>query len=122
MVEQENMLREINGILSDPEMKARVDRIIPLLHGKWELQIMLEVCRFDVLRFGEIKKKFPQISNTVLTSSLRNLEKWGLITRTQYNEMPPRVEYAPTAKGRSLLPVCYAIIHWGLENGLEEGL
>lgn len=117
-MEQEAMLREIDGILSDPEKKARVDRIIPLLHGKWELQIMLEVCRFDVLRFGEIKKKFPSITNTVLTSSLRNLERWGLITRTQYNEMPPRVEYAPTKKGRSLLPVCYAIIRWGLENGL----
>lgn len=117
-MKQEAMLREIDGILSDPEKKARVDRIIPLLHGKWELQIMLEVCRFDVLRFGEIKKKFPSITNTVLTSSLRNLERWGLITRTQYNEMPPRVEYAPTEKGRSLLPVCYAIIRWGLENGL----
>lgn len=119
-MEQEAMLREIDGILSDPEKKARVDRIIPLLHGKWELQIMLEVCRFDVLRFGEIKKKFPFITNTVLTSALRNLEKWGLITRTQYNEMPPRVEYAPTEKGKSLLPVCCAIIHWGLENSLEE--
>ena len=114
------MLFEINQILAQPEQKAQVDRIIPLLHGKWELQIMLEVCRFDVLRFGEIKKKFPHITNTVLTSALRNLERWGLVSRTQYNEMPPRVEYTPTEKGKSLLPVCYAIFNWALEHGLDE--
>lgn len=116
---QEEMLQHINDILNDPEKKSRVDQIIPLLHGKWELQIMLEICRCDVLRFGEIKKRFPHITNTVLTGALRNLENWGLLSRTQYNEIPPRVEYAPTAKGKSLLPVCYAILEWGLHNSLE---
>lgn len=116
---QEEMLQQINDILNDPENKRRVDRIIPLLHGKWELQIMLEICRFDVLRFGEIKKRFPHITNTVLTGALRNLENWGLLSRTQYNEIPPRVEYAPTTKGKSLLPVCHAIFEWSLHNSLE---
>lgn len=117
---QEDMLRQINETLNNPESKARVDRIIPLLHGKWELQIMLELCRFDVLRFGEIKKKFPNITNTVMTTALRNLEGWNLISRTQYNEIPPRVEYSPTEKGKSLLPVCYAILQWGLNHSLDE--
>lgn len=116
---QEEMLSEINRILSDPQKKARVDGLIPLLHGKWELQIMLEVCRADVLRFGEYKRRLPDITNSVLTSALRNLERWGLITRTQFNEIPPRVEYAPTERGKSLLPVCYEIIRWGAENGLD---
>ncbi|MDO4312356.1 MAG: helix-turn-helix domain-containing protein [Eubacteriales bacterium] len=114
----ENMLNEIIEILDNPEMKSRVDQIVPLLHGKWELQIMLEVCRADVLRFGEYKKRLPHITNSVLTSALRNLESWGLISRTQYNEIPPRVEYSPTEKGKSLLPVCYEIIKWGSENSL----
>lgn len=117
---QEEMLSEINEILNNPESKAQADRIVPLLQGKWELQIMLEVCRFDTLRFGEIKKKFPQITNTVLSSALKNLEKWGLISRTQYNEMPPRVEYAPTEKGKSLIPVCHAILTWGLYHSLNS--
>lgn len=117
---QEQMLHRINAILEDAEQKKKVDGIVPLLHGKWELQIMLEVCRFDVLRFGEIRKRFPRITNTVLSGALRNLEGWGLLTRTQYNEIPPRVEYAPTEKGRSLLPVCDAILQWGLEHSLEE--
>lgn len=117
---QEKMLQEIDDILNNPDKKAQVDKIIPLLHGKWELQIMLEVCRFDVLRFGEIKKKFPNITNTVLTSALRNLEKWNLVSRTQYNEIPPRVEYIPTEKGKSLLPVCHAILLWGMSHDLNK--
>lgn len=115
----EEMLKEISAILDIPEKKAHVDQIAPLLNGKWELQIMLEVVRADVLRFGEYKKRLPRITNSVLTSALRNLEAWGLITRTQYNEIPPRVEYKPTEKGKSLLPVCYEIIKWGAENSLE---
>lgn len=116
----EEMIREINHILNVPEKKNHVDQIIPLLHGKWELQIMLEVVRADVLRFGEYKKRLPNITNSVLTAALRNLESWGLISRTQYNEIPPRVEYAPTEKGKSLLPVCYEIIKWGSENNLDN--
>lgn len=119
-MDEQRMLEEINEILDAPERKCRVDGITPLLHGKWELQIMMEVCRADVLRFGEYKRRFPYITNSVLTSALRNLESWGLISRTQYNEIPPRVEYAPTEKGRSLLPVCYAIIKWGAEHSLAE--
>lgn len=119
-MEPSRMLQEINAILDNPAKKAHVDKIIPLLHGKWELQIMLEICRADVLRFGECKKRLPNITNSVLTSALRNLEIWGLISRTQYNEIPPRVEYAPTKKGRSLLPVCYEIMKWGSENSLDN--
>lgn len=119
-MEKDKMLKEINDILDNPETKAHVDQIIPLLHGKWELQIMLEVCRADVLRFGEYKKRLPRITNSVLASSLRNLEAWGLVTRTQYNEIPPRVEYTPTPKGRSLLPICYEIVKWGAENNLDH--
>lgn len=118
-MDKDQMLKEINDILDNPETKAHVDNIIPLLHGKWELQIMLEICRADVLRFGECKKKLPHITNSVLASSLRNLETWGLITRTQYNEIPPRVDYGPTEKGKSLLPICYEIIKWGSENSLD---
>ena len=117
----DEMLCEINEILEDPEKKSRVDGMFLLLHGKWELQVMVEVCRAQVLRFGEYKKRLPPITNSVLTSTLRNLERWGLVSRTQYNEIPPRVEYAPTEKGKSLLPVCYAIVKWGSEHSLDPG-
>ena len=115
---QDEMLSEINKILDDKEKKARVDQVVPLLQGKWELQIMLEICRMKALRFGECKKRIPPITNSVLTAALRNLEAWGLISRTQFNEIPPHVEYTPTEKGNSLLPVCYEIVKWGAENSL----
>lgn len=115
----DEMLYEINEILSDSDKKSNVDKIVPLLQGKWELQLMLEICRASILRFGECKKRLPNVTNSVLTAALRNLESWGLISRTQFNEIPPRVEYAPTEKGKSLLPVCYEIIKWGAENCLN---
>lgn len=115
----DEMLYEINEILSDSDKKSNVDKIVPLLQGKWELQLMMEICRASILRFGECKKRLPNVTNSVLTAALRNLESWGLISRTQFNEIPPRVEYAPTEKGKSLLPVCYGIIKWGAENGLD---
>lgn len=68
---------------------------------------------------GTINAGCPHITNSVLTSALRNLEKWGLVSRVQYNEIPPRVEYSPTEKGLSLLPVCYEIVKWGVENRLD---
>lgn len=119
-MEKDKMLKEINDILDNPEAKAHLDKITPLLHSKWELQIMLEVCRAEVLRFGELKKRLPRITNSVLTTALRNLEAWGLIIRKQYNEIPPRVEYALTEKGYSLLPICYEIVKWGAANSLDS--
>ena len=115
----DEMLYEISKILNDSDKKSQVDKIVPLLQGKWELQLMLEICRENVLRFGECKKRLPNVTNSVLTAALRNLESWGLISRTQFNEIPPRVEYAPTEKGKSLLPVCYEIVKWGAENSLN---
>lgn len=115
----DEMLYEISKILNDSDKRSQVDKIVPLLQEKWELQLMLEICRENVLRFGECKKRLPNVTNSVLTAALRNLESWGLISRTQFNEIPPRVEYAPTEKGKSLLPVCYEIIKWGAENSLN---
>ena len=85
----EEMLKEINDILIVPEKKAHVDKIIPLLHGKWELQIVMEVCRADVLRFGEYKKRLPKITNSVLTAALRNLESCGLFRRGASRQISP---------------------------------
>ena len=117
MMERSEMLNQITAIMKDEENLPKMEKITPLLHGKWELQIALELCRQETLRFGQIKKILPnKITNTVLTDALRNLESLGLVTRVQYNEIPPRVEYTPTEKCQRLLPVYYEIIKWCLEN------
>lgn len=116
-MERSEMLTQITDIMNDEKNIGKIDKIVPLLHGKWELQIALELCRYENLRFGQIKKLLSgKITNTVLTDVLRNLESMGLVTRTQYNEIPPRVEYSPTEKCRRLLPVYYEIIKWCAEN------
>ena len=65
------------------------------------------------MRFGELRRNMEGITNTMLTSSLRELERDGLVSRAQFNEIPPHVEYSLTEKGRALLPVFYEMTRWG---------
>ena len=64
-------------------------------------------------RFGELKKSIGSVSQKVLTAQLRDMESNGLVTRTVYPEVPPRVEYSLTALGRSLKPILDAMWNWG---------
>lgn len=91
-----------------------VTPVVQMLQGKWKLQIIYELCIQSPLRFGQLKKLLTPITNTMLTTALKELEADGLIRREQFNEIPPRVEYSLTEKGKDLLPVFYAIAQWGL--------
>lgn len=66
-------------------------------------------------RFGELKKSIGSVSQKVLTAQLRDMEKNGLLTRTVYAEVPPRVEYTLTDLGKSLKPILDAMWDWGQE-------
>jgi DNA-binding HxlR family transcriptional regulator len=82
-----------------------------LIGGKWTLIVVWHL-RSGRLRFGEIEKAIGDISQKALTDALKHLESSGLITRTVYPEVPPRVEYALTPLGRTLLPIVEAIETW----------
>ena len=73
------------------------------------------MCRYGTLRFGELKNKIPNITNTVLSSTLRELEEAELVDRRQFNEIPPHVEYSLTQKGRDLMPIFFEMFKWGME-------
>jgi DNA-binding HxlR family transcriptional regulator len=94
---------------------------IELLGGRWKLLILYKLEK-KTLRFIELKKKLPGITDRMLTLHLRELEKSGLISRTVYAEVPPRVEYNLTAIARRLIPVWQMLEQWGLEHRqlLEE--
>lgn len=92
-----------------------VTNLILMLQGKWKNQVIFAMSLNDTLRFGQLKKEVPGITNTMLTNTLRELEADGLIHREQYNEIPPHVEYSLTEKGRSLFPVFYEMLKWGLK-------
>ena len=76
---------------------------------------MYEMCIYDTVRFGQLKKDLPGITNTMLTKALRELEEDGLVSREQFNEIPPHEEYSLTEMGRDLLPVFYSIMNWGIK-------
>ena len=90
--------------------------LLKMLQGKWKTQVLYEFCIYDTVRFGVLKKDLPGITNTMLTKTLRELEAHGLITRRQFNEIPPHVEYSFSPMGRDLLPVFYAIMCWGFKH------
>ena len=92
-----------------------VTPLLLMLQGRWKSQLMYELCIYDTVRFGQLKKDLPGITNTMLTKTLRELEGDGLISREQFNEIPPHVEYSLTQMGRDLRPVFYAIMNWGFQ-------
>ena len=83
-----------------------------IMQTKWCARILLELCQRSPQRFGELKGALPEISNVVLASALRFLAQRGMILRRQFNEIPARVEYSLTGKGRGMLTVIYEMIQW----------
>ncbi len=95
-----------------------IRNILARISDKWSLLTMytLERAGKESLRFKELQRKIPDISQKMLTVTLRTLEEDGYVTRTVYPEVPPRVEYALTARAKSLLPHVNALIRWAAEN------
>ncbi len=83
-----------------------------ILSGKWSM-IILHYLGEGTLRFGELKAKLPEITQTTLTRQLRELEQNGLIVRTVYAEVPPRVEYSLSKIGREFRQVLKSLEDWG---------
>ncbi len=83
-----------------------------IMQTKWCARILLELCQRTPQRFGELKRAMPEISNVVLSSALKTLVERGMVVRTQFNEIPPHVEYDLTEKGRGMLTVIYEMIRW----------
>ena len=79
-----------------------VQKILNLFQRKWNLRIIYELSKHESMRFGELKKAVLDISNTVLTSTLKALENQGLVLRQQFNEVPPHVEYSLTESAKAL--------------------
>lgn len=110
---EEYLQRVMSGTISND---CPVHKTLEILSGKWRTYIIYELCKHPSMRFGELKKAYPHITNTMLTNTLRDLESLGIINRVQFNEIPPHVEYSLSEKGKALLPIFYEISKWGEEN------
>lgn len=101
-------------MLTKEEMPAcPVATTVALIGSKWKLLIIRNL-RVRPWRFNELKKDLEGISQKVLTDSLRSLENDGIITRTVYPEVPPRVEYALSELGESMRPIIDSMEAWGI--------
>ena len=91
-----------------------VETTLTLISDKWKVLILRDLMN-GTMRFGELRKSIGQVSQKVLTAQLRQMEGSGLLSRTVYPEVPPRVEYTLTDLGRSLKPILDAMWVWGEE-------
>ncbi len=91
-----------------------VETTLTLIGDKWKVLILRDLMP-EKKRFGELKKSIGNVSQKVLTAQLRDMENSGLLTRTVYAEVPPRVEYSLTELGKSLKPILDAMWNWGEE-------
>ena len=87
-------------------------RAMQTINGKWRMVVMYQLSKKDSFRFGELQKALPNITKSMLSTALKELEDNGLVSRVQFNEIPPHVEYSLTEKGRGLFPIFYDIYSW----------
>ena len=99
--------KDPNTQLDSPLLAA-----INVIGGKWKT-IILYTLYDNTLRFGELKKSIPKITQKMLTQQLRELEADGLVNRTAYSEIPPRVEYSLTDYAKELGPILCELGQWG---------
>ena len=91
---------------------------LSLISGKYKMTILYVLAEFVVVRFNEMKKYIGEISYKTLSSTLKELEADKLVHRKEYPQIPPKVEYSLTERGKSLIPILNAICDWGENNEL----
>ena len=99
---------------SDPV--ERVELVMGVIAGKWKPAIIYALVTNGTLRFNEIRRLIPKVSQRMLTQQLRDLERHGLVDRVFYPEIPPRVEYSATKLGRTLHPIFKSVCNWAEKN------
>ena len=116
------MFKEVSVFTKEEMPECPVATTVALIGSKWKLLILRNLLARP-WRFNELKRDLAGISQKVLTDSLRSMEADGIITRTVYPEVPPRVEYALSELGESMRPVIRSMEEWGKaykQNNQEE--
>lgn len=90
--------------------------VLARISDKWSILTLFTLTQAPVMRFNELQKTIPDISQKMLTVTLRTLEEDGLVRRQIYAQVPPKVEYSLTDRGMSLLPHINSLISWAQEN------
>lgn len=93
-----------------------VSTIQRMIGGKWKIEILFYIALKDVNHFGQLRRCIGNISESTLSKQLKELVEDGFLDRVDHGEVPPRVEYALTAQGRSFVPILLSLKRWGEEE------
>ena len=108
-------MKESFKIINVSDEGCPIRRTLALLWWKWTLLILFQINE-RIIRFGELKRAIPGISEKMLIQELHNLVKYGLVSRKSYPEVPPKVEYTLTKIGMKTLPIIETLASFGLDN------
>ena len=89
---------------------------LSLISGKYKMTILYCLSEFQVVRYNELKRFIGTISHKTLSLSLKELEADGLVSRKEYPQIPPKVEYSLSKRGQSLIPILDALCEWGEQH------
>ena len=109
-MKKESLCEEIAG------KGCGLKKVLNIIGGKWKIMILCVIDNNEVARYGDLRRSVFGITNTMLAQSLKELEADGLVHRTQYDEMPVRVEYTLTPQAKSLIPILLQLKKWGEDN------
>lgn len=104
----------------EKEILCPLEYGLDIFGGKWKSRIICVLSTKDIIRYNEIRKELGNITDAVLAAMLKELIANQLISRTQYNEIPPKVEYSLTEKGKSVLPILQSICIWSRQQTKDE--
>jgi DNA-binding HxlR family transcriptional regulator len=110
---EESLNMSIESIEQDKLENTGFSYTLSLINGKYKITILYYLTAFDVVRFNEMKRYIGAISFKTLSLSLKELESDGLIIRNEYPQIPPKVEYSLSARGKTLIPILEAMCEWG---------
>lgn len=93
-----------------------VETALNVIGGKWKGVVLYHLFKHQVLRFGQLRKMMTGVTQRMLTNQLRELERDGILCRRVFPEVPPKVEYSLSDKGRSLKEIVRSLERWGVEH------
>jgi len=93
---------------------------LSVIGGKWKMVIIYLLAEHETVRFNQLKRQIGTITYKMLSAQLKELEEDGMVTRIEYPQVPPKVEYSLTEKAKTLLPALEALCEWGAQNQDNE--
>lgn len=96
--------------------KEPFEYTLSIISGKWRMKIIYVLACMKTVRYSVLKRNIEGITHKMLSTQLKDLEQFGIVLRTEYPQVPPKVEYALTEKGQSLLPIILSMCEWGNKN------